>query len=137
VYKSEAERAISVESHKRPTIHTMVHFSKVAFVLAASCLSASAIPTVDKRSGLVTLPLKYHAPGASAHDIVQADRLRARGSSGNVPATNIVSFYSAPIEIGEQTFQLLVDTGSSNTWVGVSAAVQHMMQGANYICSYT
>jgi hypothetical protein len=104
----------------------MVHRkSKLALLLLASCFSVNAVPTIGKRVGPVTVPLTYHlADGANAADIVKADRLRARktaGSSGNVPIINIVSFYSAPIEIGTQTFTLLVDTGSSNTWVGVSA----------------
>ncbi|EIW58439.1 aspartic proteinase from Irpex Lacteus [Trametes versicolor FP-101664 SS1] len=68
------------------------------------------------------------------HDQARVRGLRARaaarasghklptpgGDSGNVPATNQVVDYVVDVNIGTPptTYSLLVDTGSSNTWVG-------------------
>ncbi|KAF8169471.1 aspartic peptidase domain-containing protein [Mycena galopus ATCC 62051] len=47
----------------------------------------------------------------------------SRRSVGEEPAANYASTYLAAIEVGSQIFDLSVDTGSSNTWVGVSRIV--------------
>lgn len=82
---------------------------------------------------------------ASMHGITTKDRTRAKSFAeaatlpGVVPAVNEDVTYSVEVfvfellrpcysdlhcdlrNVGSQTFNLIVDTGSSNTWVGVSA----------------
>lgn len=49
--------------------------------------------------------------------------LQARAKVINQPASNQISTYTASVGVGSPatTFQLLVDTGSSNTWVGAGS----------------
>ncbi|KAJ7046293.1 aspartic peptidase domain-containing protein [Mycena alexandri] len=41
-------------------------------------------------------------------------------ATGSAPVTNEVFSYIAEAKVGSQTFDLIVDTGSSNTWVGAT-----------------
>ncbi|KAI0649630.1 acid protease [Trametes meyenii] len=52
-----------------------------------------------------------------------ANRQRARSSAANVLATNELVDYVTTVKIGHeaQEYTLLIDTGSSNTWVGARA----------------
>ena len=42
------------------------------------------------------------------------------GPSAFFDVTNTVVSYLAEVKVGSQTFDLIVDTGSSNTWVGAT-----------------
>jgi predicted aspartyl protease len=98
-------------------------------VLLSSALSlillgvAYALPAVAKpRSQIKTVSLKRHR-FSNGTDFAPASRARARslGSSGkSTPATNELGFYTVNITVGSQQFKLIVDSGSSNIWVGVS-----------------
>jgi hypothetical protein len=109
-------------------LQTMVHLAPtIALAVLASCISTLAVPFVNERSNPTTLPMTYYVKkGVSTSDIVQADKMRARsvvqtrGTMANSPITNTVTFYTVPVQVGTQTFNLIVDTGSSTTWVGVS-----------------
>jgi hypothetical protein len=103
--------------------------SKLALALLAFCSSVLSTPVIEKNPTPITVPLTHRTKsGLVATDIVLADKSRRtliaspkkRSSVGNTPATNTAIWYTIPVEVGEQTFNLLVDTGSSNTWVGVS-----------------
>ncbi|KAG2088898.1 acid protease [Suillus cothurnatus] len=100
--------------------------------LALLSLSASALPTSHYRtaSSTATLKLAVRINSYGAKNIAAADRariraLQARGSS-SVDATNDVTTYTASIGVGSPAtyYTLLVDTGSSNTWVGANKAYQ-------------
>jgi hypothetical protein len=99
----------------------------VPFVaLLAFPLAASAAPLADT---VLTMPLSKRGGHYSAKDILAHDRARAagfnaRGSSKgkrttSVPITNNLVFYSASVSIGQTSYELLIDTGSSNTFVSV------------------
>lgn len=92
----------------------MRSFAALSVVLLAACASAIAS---------VTVPLtKVTLTGNGS--IAKADRARAASlnsrTTTNVPATNWVQFYTASVGIGNpvSNYNLLIDTGSSNTWCG-------------------
>ncbi|GJE93383.1 A1 family peptidase [Phanerochaete sordida] len=95
----------------------------------AVVLAATASPLVV-RSGPITLPLARHLnlTGGSAR-MLQNDQARARAFKAGsfaqdaavpVPVTGNAVSYLAEVNIGKSTtpYSLIVDTGSSNTWVG-------------------
>jgi hypothetical protein len=82
-------------------------------------LVLSAFATPIERESFVTIPIKKVSNIKSAKDLLEKDLRRysaAAASSGTV--TNALDSYIAPVKVGSQTFNLIVDTGSSNTWVG-------------------
>ncbi|GJE89614.1 aspartic peptidase A1 [Phanerochaete sordida] len=100
----------------------------VSLALAAAAVPAPAPVSVP----VVSLPFVKAYNATEPLDIVRADRARARhlksrlpGSAyarrdGDVPVTNTAVSYIASVGVGSPatTYNLLVDTGSSNTWVG-------------------
>ncbi|KAI0089551.1 aspartic proteinase precursor [Irpex rosettiformis] len=104
-------------------------------------LYCAATPVVV-RENLVKLPIarRFNATGSSK--LVELDRARAvalknsvkskhtsgrfksavRAAIGNEPVTNQATIYTAAVQVGNPptTFDLIVDTGSSNTWVGAT-----------------
>ncbi|KAG2368812.1 aspartic proteinase [Suillus spraguei] len=94
-------------------------------------LSIAGSP-VEVRNSPITLPItrRLNVPNGTVN-ILQHDKARAaalRDSSklgrhtGNMPMTNSFYYYTAEVGVGSPptTYNLLVDTGSSNTWVGAS-----------------
>ncbi|KAH9220730.1 hypothetical protein DL95DRAFT_382653, partial [Leptodontidium sp. 2 PMI_412] len=104
----------------------MLFTTPLAIAAAISVVSASPIERETKRSAV--LPLRRSINVSSFKTIVQKgqDRIAAingveslvakRVSSGVV--TNEDVSYVAPVVIGGKTWELIVDTGSSNTWCG-------------------
>ncbi|KAL4244017.1 peptidase A1 family protein [Abortiporus biennis] len=95
-------------------------------------LAVASTPTVIQDS-LVTLPIAKRINANSKATILEHDQARAqelrRSHEGrqrdlnpreNVPAVNGVVDYTVKVQIGSPptSYTLLVDTGSSNTWVG-------------------
>jgi hypothetical protein len=104
--------------------------SKIALAILAFCSSAFAVTFEAKRSSGTSVPLTRHTTlNATAADHINADRLRKKGleartgGTANGPAINDIQIYTIDIQVGNQTFKVLVDTGSSNTWVGVSPLI--------------
>ncbi|KAG1820851.1 aspartic peptidase domain-containing protein [Suillus subaureus] len=98
--------------------------------LAFLSLSASALPHARVASSTATLKLAVRINSYGIKNVAAADRariqtLQARGSS-SVNATNAVTIYTADIGVGSPAtyYTLLVDTGSSNTWIGANKAYQ-------------
>lgn len=101
------------------------------FLLAVAG-AVTASPLVARTGSHVTLPLARHfnlTGGAAA--ILAHDRARARAFKTGflaqdagipVPAANDVTSYTVQVEISgsPRTYNLLVDTGSSNTWAGAN-----------------
>jgi len=103
--------------------------SKAFIILALAVASnAAAINTAP-----IKLPLarRFNLTGADnipQHVHARARHMKLRGSSGstlgnracvvNTPITNQGVIYTCTVQIGGSSYELIVDTGSSNTWVG-------------------
>ncbi|KAF7981762.1 hypothetical protein HWV62_31825 [Athelia sp. TMB] len=98
----------------------MVNFNALTSAIILSfALSAMAGPV--SRESFVTHPITKKASKSITATLAK-DQARlakfngAAASSGTV--INEVDSYIAQVAVGSQTFDLIVDTGSSNTWVG-------------------
>jgi len=99
---------------------------RVAFVAAVIGL-VSAL-TVDERP-LVKASLKKISTVTNITNIVARDQARlthyfkkspVNELTASSPVVNEIFSYIAETTVGSQTFDLIVDTGSSNTWVGAT-----------------
>lgn len=101
-------------------------------------LSVTANPIVQVRNSRITLPLSRRVNTTSVHNLLQHDlnrvkalKARAKAIQGgeltfdeaaiiNEPVDNQAVTYIASVGVGSPAtaYQLIVDTGSSNTWVG-------------------
>ncbi|VDB86597.1 unnamed protein product [Peniophora sp. CBMAI 1063] len=102
-------------------------------------LAVSASPVVTIRDSLVHVPLSKHVNVTSGHALLASDRARAHklhttsrantlkttgrvniANAGNVGVENQAIVYTASVDVGipATSYDLIVDTGSSNTWVG-------------------
>lgn len=104
-----------------------------ALSLAVLATLASSTPTPPTLRSTVVLPIRKSSVGTySAKELVDHDIARLshynqphhgsnnRRTNYSGPATNTLVSYTAEISICGEKYQLIVDTGSSNTWVGVS-----------------
>ncbi|EJF65511.1 family A1 protease [Dichomitus squalens] len=112
----------------------MTRFSAL-LALCAGALTTNVVasPTVIRES-LVTLPLARRLNATGVRNIVARDQARAkvlktRGNVGNSktgpiddPLDDVVVSYTVDVKVGTPpiTYTLIVDTGSSNTWVGAN-----------------
>ncbi|KAG2101599.1 acid protease [Suillus discolor] len=91
--------------------------------LAFFSLSASALPHPRTASSPATLKLAVRINSYGIKNIAAADRARIQarqaGGSSSISATNNVMLYTADIGVGSPPtyYTVLVDTGSSNTWI--------------------
>ncbi|KAG1834252.1 acid protease [Suillus variegatus] len=96
----------------------------------AFSLSASAFPHPRTASSTATLKLAVRINSYGTKNIATADRARIQalqaGSSSSISATNDVMIYTADIGVGSPAtyYTVLVDTGSSNTWIGANKAYE-------------
>ncbi|KAG1820843.1 aspartic peptidase domain-containing protein [Suillus subaureus] len=96
--------------------------------LAFLSLSASALPHARAASSTAALKLAVRINSYGIKNIAAADRARIQtlqaGGSSSVNATNDVMIYTADIGVGSPAtyYTLLIDTGSSNTWIGANKA---------------
>ncbi|KAJ3776837.1 family A1 protease [Lentinula raphanica] len=109
-------------------------FSLLTFVTLA--LGIVANPVIIDRSPVLSIPLTKVHNITSGHNLVASGLARAQNFKDrakahdlaeirkrqSVPVTNEVITYLASVEVGasDTTYQLIVDTGSSNTWVGAT-----------------
>ncbi|KAM3512168.1 hypothetical protein MY11210_004156 [Beauveria gryllotalpidicola] len=107
-----------------------MHFSALVALTTATSVLASP---VQQQSGIVTLQLKQVNRVKSASELVKHGKARLVGSgagenkasvAGSAPAENVVLSYVANVTVGAGTYELIVDTGSSNTWIGANKAYQ-------------
>ncbi|KZT58872.1 acid protease [Calocera cornea HHB12733] len=115
----------------------MVYSLRVIAFFAALLAGVSAHP-LEKR-GMVTVPIaKTTVPSGTTRLLGHEDRVRAAefvagrygtgltatstSDAASVSATNALDTYTMQVAVGTsgQTFNLLIDTGSSNTWVGAA-----------------
>jgi cathepsin E len=107
--------------------------SLLTFVTLA--LGIAANPVIIDRSPILSIPLSQIRNITSGHNLVASnlaraqafkDRSKAQGSAQakrqTVPVTNELVSYIASVGVGadDSQFDLIVDTGSSNTWVGAT-----------------
>jgi len=109
--------------------------SLLAFVTLA--LSVAAKPVINNRSPFSSIPFSKAPITASGHDLVLSGVNRAqnfkqqitardfgetRKRQLSVPVDNIEVSYIASVDIGVPAtqYKLIIDTGSSNTWVGAN-----------------
>lgn len=98
--------------------------------LAFLSLSANALPHARKASSPAPLKLAVRVNSYGIKNIAAADRARFRtlqaGGSSSINASNAGTIYTADIGIGSPatSYTLLLDTGSSNTWIGANKAYQ-------------
>jgi len=114
-------------------------FPKTLVTTLLLALSVAANPIVQVPNSRITLPLSRRVNATSAHnllrhDVKRAAALKARAKAVlagltfdenaivNEPVDNQAVTYIASVPVGNPptTFELLVDTGSSNTWVGAT-----------------
>ncbi|KIL59246.1 hypothetical protein M378DRAFT_1014703 [Amanita muscaria Koide BX008] len=106
----------------------------LALVVSFLALGVAAKP-VAVHGPLVKLPLSKVIHGIGSHTLLQRDQARAlalknmaNGSQGggvfNLTVDNQAVTYVADIGIGTPptSYKLLIDTGSSNTWIGAGKA---------------
>ncbi|KAG2363833.1 aspartic peptidase domain-containing protein [Suillus spraguei] len=89
-------------------------------------LSASALPHPRTASSKTALKLAVRINSYGIKTIAAVDRARIQilqaGGSPSVNATNVGTTYTAEIGVGSPAtyYTLLLDTGSSNTWIGAN-----------------
>ncbi|EKM57087.1 uncharacterized protein PHACADRAFT_160625 [Phanerochaete carnosa HHB-10118-sp] len=103
------------------------------FLLLTLTLTATAYPLASiSHINPITIPLaRYLNLTGGAAKILENDRARAnalklgsfaKDPAAPVPVANAATSYTVQVGVGSpaQTYNLLVDTGSSNTWVGAN-----------------
>ncbi|KAF5983797.1 hypothetical protein FCOIX_3013 [Fusarium coicis] len=112
-------------------------FAVTLTLAAAAAVSASPLESRAKKTAV--LPLTHVVHATSIKPIVQRGQARIRKingestvrldavSSGSV--TNEDVSYVAPVVIGGSTWNLIVDTGSSNTWCGAQTSCEPTSTG--------
>jgi len=110
----------------------------LASLLLAATLFTSSIYAVPTSGTLSTLPFSKRIAKGNLVGIAERDRARAQAlvaaakahakldekwkkpAAGSIPVTNEAVTYVASVGVGTPptTYELIVDTGSSNTWVG-------------------
>ncbi|KAI0730931.1 acid protease [Earliella scabrosa] len=116
--------------------------SLLAFLLTVTHVvtTVSATPVVQVNDNLVRLPVARQLNFTGANTILASDQARARhlraradgqldgatlptvNALTSIPATNQAVTYTTTVSVGfpATKYSLIVDTGSSNTWVGAS-----------------
>nr|POF25772.1 polyporopepsin [Quercus suber] len=116
--------------------HTMI-FATLLTAAAAGLVSGAPI---ESQVETTVVPLTHYSNITSMKNLVQKGQARINkinaakansptpdASSGSV--TNEDVSYLAPVNIGGSTWQLIVDTGSSNTWCGAQRACERTSTG--------
>ncbi|KAL1762641.1 aspartic peptidase domain-containing protein [Schizophyllum commune] len=110
-------------------------FSSRLYCLLLLAVTVVASPVVEPHAdGTATLPLTLQRNAMNGQEMVSAGRQRAQAlqaagngkghHSSNVPVLNQAVIYTASVGVGSagDSYNLIVDTGSSNTWVGAVKA---------------
>ncbi|TVY38284.1 Polyporopepsin [Lachnellula occidentalis] len=107
-----------------------------ALLTAAVAVSASP---VERQAKTAVLSLKHVSNVTSIKNIVSKGQARMTAFNGphavgaspdaSGPVTNEDVSYVAPVSIGGKTWDLIVDTGSSNTWCGAQSSCEKTSTG--------
>ncbi|KAF7368167.1 Aspartic protease [Mycena venus] len=106
----------------------MVRIAIQAAFVAVVVGLASALSIEQRAAPLVKAPLKKISTVTNITNIVAHDNARLShyfkkspiSELASAPVINEIFSYIAETVVGSQTFNLIVDTGSSNTWVGAT-----------------
>ncbi|KAG2149659.1 hypothetical protein BD769DRAFT_348238 [Suillus cothurnatus] len=101
--------------------------SLLTILLLALSIAASPF---EIRDSPITLPIARRLNVSNGpinllqHDKARVASLKEAKGSGSLPVTNVANGYIAKVGVGSPatTYDLVVDTGSSNTWVGSNTA---------------
>ncbi|KAJ7258382.1 aspartic peptidase domain-containing protein [Mycena haematopus] len=100
----------------------MVRLTSAFLFLACLVPAAVSTPVLPPNVHSVSFTKKVSGKTRSLKALMARDLARfnpqAAAAIGESPATNEDDTYVASTKVGTQTFELIVDTGSSNTWVG-------------------
>ncbi|XWW95763.1 hypothetical protein V2A60_003730 [Cordyceps javanica] len=106
-----------------------MRFTSLSLIVAADAILASPVERAAKPA---TVPLKHVVKVSSASGLIERGQARiskingAQTTFGNVdasgPAENDDVSYIASVAIGNANWNLIVDTGSSNTWTGAQSS---------------
>ncbi|KAF7338863.1 Aspartic protease [Mycena sanguinolenta] len=100
----------------------MVRLTHSFFFLACLVSATVSTPTSSPNFHTVSFSKKVSGKTRSTKALLARDLSRfnpdAAAAVGEAPATNEDDTYVVATQVGTQTFELIVDTGSSNTWVG-------------------
>ncbi|KAF7972932.1 hypothetical protein HWV62_16596 [Athelia sp. TMB] len=120
----------------------MVNFNSLTSAILLS-FAVSALASPVARNSFMTHPITKKA-SKSITAILAKDKARLAkynghvplaednfAVSGSTPVINEVNSYIAQVHVGSQTFDLIVDTGSSNTWVGASTKFSNGSTGVS------
>ncbi|TVY23448.1 Polyporopepsin [Lachnellula hyalina] len=108
--------------------------------LLTAAVAVSASPVERRQAKTAVLPLTHVSNVTSIKNIVSKGQARMNHINGieTVSASPAVSSgtvtnedvsYVAPVSIGGKTWQLIVDTGSSNTWCGAQDSCEKTSTG--------
>ncbi|KAH8102739.1 acid protease [Cristinia sonorae] len=108
-------------------------FVKTSLLVAlSSAIVIAASPVVVVRDSPINIPLikRFNARGDN-RTLVERDRERIEAlhrRASNVPTTNGLFAYTVTVNVGSPPteYNLLLDTGSSNTWVGADPNRPHL-----------
>jgi len=111
----------------------------VSSVLVAALLASAAFAgPVQRSNGKKSLSISKKVNKAALKGFVARDKARARSYASSLlrrqeeaPATNEAVSYIAEVGVGSQTFDLIIDTGSSNTWVGAGTKYKKSSTGTS------
>jgi hypothetical protein len=109
----------------------------IAFVVSALLATyVAATPVLESAPSPLKLSISKKFNSTQGFRVVDVDRARIAGfknrnaahgpapqaGSSSFPVTNVVDTYTASVGVGSPPtfYNLLIDTGSSNTWVRVS-----------------
>ncbi|POS71568.1 hypothetical protein DHEL01_v210039 [Diaporthe helianthi] len=115
-------------------------------MLFVTCLSVAAVAVsaapLESRTEAIALPLRKHSNVTSIKNIVQKGHARISAINGEqaAPATRAMEVssgtvingdisYIAQVTIGGKSYDLIVDTGSANTWCGAQSACEKSSTG--------
>jgi len=104
-------------------------------VLVALLIASNIVANPLANPELVKVPFTKQINRANLKGLVERDRQRARafvqaskdkleGRSASIKATNVAVSYLASVGVGSPAtdYDLIIDTGSSNTWVGAGTS---------------
>ncbi|CZT13038.1 probable aspartic proteinase precursor [Rhynchosporium agropyri] len=116
-------------------------FTTSLIAVATISFSVSASPIERETKNLVSVPLRRNISISSVKSLVEQGQRRIAAINGLTSldtslvgsgvVTNIIQGYLAPVSIGGNIWNLVVDTGSSTTWCGAQERCERTATGTS------